>query len=610
MTSSQPASTPSELDQRLLPWLLGPGLVALACVGLLNLQRCGGGVKVDRATVPATTFEPGDMPQLARVVAAALHEQPVTPSGHTAARLAERNWGLYVAVRRAGTLQGSSWIDGGTIGGSITAALTNAQRELSPEARAGIDEIELCVTHTYRAQPVRRKRGFMGNINRGVYGIELTYGSTTARYAPTEMVARNLSFERALELLMEERELGADDLAGGAVSARAFDCEQVLVQLSPAPRATLMFRGNQVVAPEEVTRDSVGRLKQLLGDWMLTNLHPDGRMTYRYWPSRGEEAEGNNMIRQWMATIALVRLGYDRQDPRVHARAADNIRYNLQHFFHVEGNHGLIEYEGKIKLGALSLAALAILEHPQRDEFLAAELALRQTTFDLQKPDGRFQTFYRPVGVDHHHNFYPGETLLYWALLYVREPSPELLERIMRSFRYYRTWHREHRNPAFIPWHIQAYVNLWLVTRDDELRDFVFEMADWLLGMQEWDAAQYPDTRGRFYDQERSYFGPPHASATGVYLEGLIDAYRLAVEVGDTARTDRYRQAMVRGLRSVMQLQFVDEIDMFYIHKRELLRGGVRTTVYDNAIRVDNVQHNLLGIFRIHQILSDGDYRP
>ncbi|HUH04725.1 MAG TPA: hypothetical protein VML75_22165, partial [Kofleriaceae bacterium] len=192
------------LDQRLLPWLLVPGLIGLALVGLLNLQRCGAGVKVARETIPATALEPGDMPELTRVIAAGLREQPMTPSGRTAARLAERNWGLYVAVRRAGVLQGSSWMDGGTVGGSLNAALTAAQQDLAPAARDAIDEVELCVTHTYRDHPVRRVRGFMGNLHRGVRGIELRAGGTIARYAPTEMIARNLSFEHALELLMED----------------------------------------------------------------------------------------------------------------------------------------------------------------------------------------------------------------------------------------------------------------------------------------------------------------------------------------------------------------------------------------------------------------------
>lgn len=150
-----------------------------------------------------------------------------------------------------------------------------------------------------------------------------------------------------------------------------------------------------------------------------------------------------------------------------------------------------------------------------------------------------------------------------------------------------------------MPWHTQAYAKVWRVTRDPQLLDFIFEMNDWLLGMQQWDSAPYPDTRGRFYDPDRPQYGVPHASATGVYLEGLAEAQRLASIVGDEKRAERYGLAIRRGLRSVMQLQFVDDVDMYYISKREQARGGVRTTVYDNQIRVDNVQHNLLGVLNI-----------
>jgi hypothetical protein len=370
-----------------------------------------------------------------------------------------------------------------------------------------------------------------------------------------------------------------------------------------------MERGNTLFPIEGVTADRVRQLEDDMGRWMTANLHPDGRMTYKWWPSRGEESPSNNMIRQWMASIALVRLARYHADPAIETRALANIRFNLASFYKEENGFGLIDWGGQVKLGAISLAALAIMEHPARDQLIDYERALRRTTFALQQPSGRFRTFYRP-NVDRNHNFYPGETQLYWALLYLREPSPELLERIMRSFRYYRTWHRDNRNPAFIPWHTQAYVNLWFETRDQELADWVFEMNDWLLSLQEWDRALYRDTRGRFYDQQRSFYGPPHASSTGVYLEGLIDAYRLARELGDADRTERYRRAIVRGLRSLIQLQFVDEIDMFYIHRKDRVRGGLRTTVYDNAIRVDNVQHGLLGIFRINRTFAAGDFAP
>jgi hypothetical protein len=95
-----------------------------------------------------------------------------------------------------------------------------------------------------------------------------------------------------------------------------------------------------------------------------------------------------------------------------------------------------------------------------------------------------------------------------------------------------------------------------------------------------------------------------------VYLEGLIDAFALARSIGDTKHQEKYRRAIVYGLRSSMQLQFQDDIDMFYVSNRRRLRGGIRTTVYDNAIRVDNVQHVLMGVQKILREFKESDYRP
>src|SRR5690606_16457978 len=141
-----------------------------------------------------------------------------------------------------------------------------------------------------------------------------------------------------------------------------------------------------------------------------------------------------------------------------------------------------------------------------------------------------------------------------------------------------------------IPWHTQAYYNLWKDTQSDELRDWVFQMNDWLVDvMQTHSRVGYDDTIGRFYSP-RHRFGVPHASSTGVYLEGLIDAFAMARKIGDKHHEEKYRKSIVLGLRSSMQLQFQDDIDMFYSPFKERLRGGMRTTVYENEIRVDNIQ--------------------
>jgi hypothetical protein len=57
-----------------------------------------------------------------------------------------------------------------------------------------------------------------------------------------------------------------------------------------------------------------------------------------------------------------------------------------------------------------------------------------------------------------------------------------------------------------------------------------------------------------------------------------------------------------------MQLQFVDDVDMFYVGARDRVRGGLRTTVYDNQIRVDNVQHVLMAVQKVLDTFDDADY--
>jgi hypothetical protein len=235
--------------------------------------------------------------------------------------------------------------------------------------------------------------------------------------------------------------------------------------------------------------------------------------------------------------------------------------------------------------------------HDDADRLADHEKMLFNLTKHLQQGDGSFITYY---GTDstRNQNFYTGECLLYWAYRLKREWSPALYERFRRSFRYYRSWHLSNRNPAFVPWHTQACFMLYGIKKDQQLKDWVFEMNDWLLPFQQWDQAKAQDCRGRFYDPDKPW-GPPHASATGVYLEGLADAFQLAVDERDTKRADAYALVIKRALRDVLQLQFRTDVDMFYISKRERVIGGMRTTEYNNEIRVDNVQHNLMALMKL-----------
>lgn len=525
---------------------------------------------------------------------------------------------VWVEARRGGALLVQQWGEGPDQATALLDALAAVRTQTTAEAPDA-----LCVALTFDRQRVdmtdaTARRRLVANMQRGIRGLELRHGEHVQRTSPLSMVATNRDAQKILDAFRNERRLSLTDLQGPAVEIHTFHAAQLWVAVGedrpPVPRQAPLIRGKRHFRIEDVTRDAVVRLERDLGDFMCRSVQPDGRMLYMFYPSRGtEELKRNNMIRQWMATLSLCRLGHYRADPKVFALADLNIRYNLRKFYHASGKLGLIEWtpEKKVKLGAIALAVLSLFEHPDRRQFKRQEQRLRATIDHLWRDTGEFRTFFKPATRNDVQNFYPGEAQLCWAFLWRDEKDPALLDRFMRSFRYYRDWHfrPENRNPAFIPWHAQAYYNVWLETRDPELATFIFETSDWLLGVQQWDDLEYDDCKGRFHDPNRP-FGPPHASSTGVYMEGLIDAFCLARTLGDEPRRESYRRALIRGLRSVHQLVFGDEIAMFYVRERELLRGGVPTTEYDNIVRIDNIQHNLMAILKILRAFEDADYRP
>lgn len=520
----------------------------------------------------------------------------------------------YVALRRQGRRTQASWFYAQTLDETLRA-INSQLGAASSTLGLPSDSLELCLTYRYRQISTGQFKRIFGNIYRGIRGIELQYKEHLVRYAPTQMVASNLSFQTIFERFLRQHHLTRETFVEQGGIIQAFEARQVLVQLQPQVIAIPLHRGNRIIPMASLSIDEVQSITTSMGQWLLRQVQADGRMVYKYFPSRGKEFTGNNLIRQFMATLCLIRYAAQTQQPDHRLLASYNLTYNIKQFYRQEGAFGFVEYDGKVKLGAVALAALCLLEHAKfemNDGENQAPLsvlmrsthgkifrALCQTVDHLWQPDGSFRTFLKPSDRDDNQNFYPGEALLFWASLYAHNRDPQLLERCYRSFAYYRDWHRQQPNPAFIPWHTQAYAGFYRATGDPQFLNFIFEMNDWLLPMQQIESARYSDLRGRFYDPTHPEYGSPHASSTGVYLEGLATAYNLALQVGDEERVQRYEAAIWWGIRSLRQLQFRDAVDLFYISRPEAVHGGLRTTVYDNVIRVDNVQHGMMALLML-----------
>ena len=500
---------------------------------------------------------------------------------------AETTW---YCVRRNAAAKHSGWVENV----SLDAQLQHAG------ARRG-DMVEICICDNFRPVAPERFRRVFYPREIGLTGMEISFRGETVRYAPTRMLASNLRFNRALDRFLEERGVSADEFAAEG-SLRAFSARQFLLPVGGKAEKTELFRGSTLVAPAPSPGENrADDLAGGIGRWMIRNLSPQGALPYKYWPSRGEEAPADNAIRRFLATLSLTRLAELRRNGELHEAARRNLHYNLKRYFQDIGNgRGAIVEDRGAKLGAAALAALAILESPAHEEFQPELTMLAAGVDSLFDKEQGFRTFFFPPERDGENwNFYSGEALLFWAEARRRKAAfAPTLERCVEVFSRCRDCHYRARNPAFVPWHTQACASFFQQTGRREFADFVFDINDWLLPMQQWDGLD-PDLRGRFYNPQHPEYGPPHAASTGAYMEGLTDALALARGIGDTARVANYERAVNRGLRSLRQLQFRDRHDTFYISKKPRVLGALRTEVYDNAVRVDSAAHALAAAIKI-----------
>ena len=552
------------------------------------------------------TLLPTSPEELAPTLQALLTEQATDSS--VSGRLSALPGFVYGELRTSGRHVFNRWASERNIWSSL-GKLVQSMRAQAAEA----NELLLCLATLPRHITIANENQWQqvnANINRGLFGYEFRLADTPNhfhRIAPLAFVAENRTLEKLLQTFAEQHGLTFDQAKAGAAIVREFDSEQFHIKLRPEVSAQRLFRGSPLVPLTHITQDSVQELARLLSEYLVRSVHPDGRMTYRYFPSRGsEDRTGDNSVRQWMATRALAASWRRSHNDTLAQVLRRNINYNLGAMYREEGGLGLIVEGDKVKLGAIALAAMALSESPFAQEYAIQHDRLSTTVRSLWMESGQFRTFHRPAERMDNQNFYPGEALLFWSSR-IAAGDGSVIEPFWQSFEFYQRWHMANRNPAFIPWHTQAYWNMWKLTSDERLSRAIFEMNDWLLDIQQWETAPYPDCQGRFYDPHRP-FGPPHASSTGVFLEGLADAYALARRLNDVPRADRYRTVILRGLRSISQLTFKNDSDMFYVSQRDRLRGGVRTCEYDNAVRVDNVQHCLMAIYKVLDVFSAEDF--
>jgi rhamnogalacturonyl hydrolase YesR len=210
----------------------------------------------------------------------------------------------------------------------------------------------------------------------------------------------------------------------------------------------------------------------------------------------------------------------------------------------------------------------------------------------MQNDDGSYNTYFTR-NTTSGQDYYPGEAMLALMKLYQSTGGDKYINSVEKAFPYYRSYWRNNKNTAFVPWHSQVYYLLYNETKDSELARFVFEINDWLIDNYQIQDDAYPDKTGGFPKQN------PRNSASS-YMEGINAAYSLAVAVNDQVHIDKYYNSIRIGARFILQMQFTDN-NSFYLENSIRAVGGFKESLTTNDQRNDYTQHAVMALMKIYK---------
>ncbi len=314
--------------------------------------------------------------------------------------------------------------------------------------------------------------------------------------------------------------------------------------------------------------------------------------------------EGDNYLRQAGAAFALARAARVLDDDRYTARSTQAILALL--------DDTVLDPKEPVRctslpsavvnrLGAAGMLVLAINELPDpKNDLLDVSEQLCNYIRKQARPDGSLVcTDPGPDGkpaadetsaIDD----YTGIALYGLMRSQIHRPAAWKTDLVRKAVGYYRPWWEAHRSMDFTPWHTAACWEAYQRTKEQPFADFVFEMNDWLCGLQ---YGQLDAQRQLWFGGFKTWSDGKAVEATptigaAFYAEGLADACRTARQAVDLDRYRRYGGALQLDLQFVTRLQYTEAgTGHFSEWYRPRLVGGFHASLQDGNLRIDYTQH-------------------
>ncbi len=427
------------------------------------------------------------------------------------------------------------------------------------------------------------------NIELGIHAIELFQNNTSTIFKESVPIENNYDLEYTLERLCEKAGLHATCYTDEDVDLFRYDTLTFMGKKDS--EITELYRYSILLNLSEITQDVIYRSITSASQWYMNNTQPGTHLLeYWYYPSSDTYSTDTNHIRQLASLWALTEL----QSFLPSSNLSALIHSSLDHYnaFRIDSeNISYIMIDGEANLASNAFLILSLLRTPdyaQQQELLDQ---YAQGILSLQSANGSFQTFFTSEEMSGE-NYYPGEAMLSLMNLYINTSNDEYLDAVQHGFSYYRDYWRDNKSTAFVPWHSQTYALLFDVTQDVEVAEFIFEMNDWLIDSYQIQTSDFKDELGGF----PRYFP---TFTTSVFLEGISDAYAVALAINDSIHIEKYGEAIRNGTRFILQTQWTYG-NSFYVENTSKTIGGFKTSLTDNSIRIDNTQHAVMALMKVY----------
>lgn len=375
-------------------------------------------------------------------------------------------------------------------------------------------------------------------------------------------------------------------------------------------------------------------------NWLVENMRDDGSFLYYYDGYLDTQVDFdhpkmvdplyNNILRHSGGSITLIR-GFElTQDASYLSAAKKSLHYFIstlrEHQYH--NQYACFPFDNKkSKLGGAGIGLVSLMHyyrHTQDESYRVIIDGLVRHILSRIADDGEMIGYYihplfndgQPL-IDPSEDvkkqlfsfYYPGEALLGLALYYryIAEIDPDLKTEIHKKSLLALDFLVDIRPVRYQELFLALPADAWLMQAIEEwvkvagfqkqsYIDFVFNDAQTMIEhMYTLENSPYLDYPGGFYYQ----YGD-HVYHDASRCEGMIAAYHLALNLGNTQKAEVIKQAMLKSAYGLMYTRHTAE--SLYAHQYpEKSLNSFRFKLTRQWIRVDSVQHAACFLARLYQ---------